>query len=41
MTGFFIGGDMPELIPSSGEPSEVTLFRSLTVGEGQVDEENR
>lgn len=32
---------MPELIPSSGEPSDVTLFRSLTVGEGQVDEENR
>ena len=32
---------MPEVIPKAEDPSDETLFRSLTVDEGQVDEENR
>lgn len=32
---------MPEVISKAEGPSDETLFRSLTVDEGQVDEENR
>lgn len=32
---------MPEVIPRAEGPSDETLFRSLMVDEGQVDEENR
>ena len=32
---------MPDVNPKPGDSSDETLFRSLTVGEGQLDEENR